>query len=414
MSPELDPYAPPHSAEELLDRVLARGWAIQRHERRRRIVMALGPAVVVLLVGLGAALTQGGGGHAHDRLTTAAGSTDHGTTTTTLGAADVNGGTLPAPQLGSGGPTITNAPVSTTSTTPAPTTTAPRVAPTAVFDLRGADGRYQTAVLRSGSFHPVAITAATAERQWPVLSPDGTKVAFASTQRNLLNGVRSIWDIYVVNVDGSGLRQITFSPLDRGYGSRWPSWSPDGSRLVASCANNTTSPSICTMQPDGRDVKVIGDGSYQLFWPRWAPDGSSIVALHQESSSTVSTWLLDPSGGRTPRRTAGNPIPFDGVSGPNWVTGQPALLIDQAGIGSVGQPSLLDPTTGSLTPMHGLAPGTELVACGASQVLYRTSTQFGPAKAGDLVLVGTDGSLPTVVLSKDASTNLIPTGCAVR
>jgi dipeptidyl aminopeptidase/acylaminoacyl peptidase len=283
-----------------------------------------------------------------------------------------------------------------------------------VFDLRGADGRYQTAVLRRGSNHPVAITAATAERQWPVLSPDGTNVAFASTQHNLLNGVRPIWELYVVGVDGSGLRQITASPLDGGFGSRWPSWSPDGRRIVASCANNTSSPAICTMRPDGFDVHVIAPGSAGLIWPRWAPDGSSVLALHRESGSTASTWILDPNGDRPPRRTPGAPVPFDGRSAPNWVAGQPQLILEQAnGIHSDGQPSLLNPATGALTKL-GVAPGSDLVACGPSQVLYRTSTSFGPAKAGDLVLVGIDGSMPTVVLAKDASANLIPTGCAIR
>jgi hypothetical protein len=408
MSRDLDPFEPPHSADELLDLVLTRGRALVRQQQRRRIVKALGPAVIVLLLGVGAALTHGTGGHAP--LTTAAGR--NGSSTSTSAPGDL-GGTLPPPSLGPGGTSITN-PLASTTTRPSPTTTAPRVAPTAVFDLRGVDGRYQTAVLRRGATEPVAITAATAERQWPVLSPDGTKIAFASTQHNLFNGVRPVWELYVIDLDGSGLRQITAAPLDGGFGSRWPSWSPDGKRIVASCANNTTSPTICTMRPNGFDVHVIAPGSAGLIWPRWAPDGSSILALRQESTSTVSTWIVDPSGDQPPRRTAGAPVDFDGSSAPNWVAGQPQLILEQAnGIHSAGEPSLLNPATGSLVKL-GLAPGSDLVACGPSQVLYRTSTTFGPAKPGDLVLVGIDGSMPTVVLSRASSSNLIPSGCAVR
>ena len=47
-------------------------------------------------------------------------------------------------------------------------------------------------------------------------------------------------------------------------------------------------------------------------------------------------------------------------------------------------------------------------------MLYRTSAAFGPARAGDLLLVGLDGSGATVVLPKLASGALLPTSCASR
>lgn len=53
----------------------------------------------------------------------------------------------------------------------------------------------------------------------PSVSPDGRSIAFDQGD--------AIWRI---NVDGSGLAQLTKPKLDVG----WPSWSPDGSRLVVS------------------------------------------------------------------------------------------------------------------------------------------------------------------------------------
>jgi hypothetical protein len=176
---------------------------------------------------------------------------------------------------------------------------------------------------------------------------------------------------------------------------------------VAACANGTTTPSICTIRPDGLGIHEIAAAAYGLVWPRWAPDGSGIVALHRESSSTVSTWIVDPNGTKAPHRTPGPVLPFDGSSPPNWVPGQSQLLVNQV----IG-PSLLNVATGALTKL-GL-PGSDFIACGTSQVLYRTAIPFGPAKPGDLVLVGIDRTMPTVVLPKRAATNLIPTGCAVR
>jgi hypothetical protein len=405
MSPDVDPLIPPHSADELLGQVLARGRAIQWQQRRRRITVTLAPALLVMVLGVGLAVSRSGQERTPARVATAAPSGD-GTTTTTLPdvpGLDQLGGQLPGPDLGAGGPSVTN-PAATTSTTAiSSTTTAPRVAPTAVFDLQLPDGRYSTAVLRSGSTHPTTITAATVDRQWPVLSPDGKRIAFSSTQRNLLAGVRSIWEIYVINVDGTGLRQITASPLDAGHGSRWPSWSPDGKEIVASCANNSSTPAICVLLPDGLGLRVIGDATYQLFMPRWSPDGGSVVALHDEGGSMVTAWLLDPTGAAKPHRAAGKAFHFDGETAPAWVV-PGRLVLD-------GQPSSLDPVTGVLTPIA-VAQGSQMTACGPGQVLYRTSEAFGPAKAGDLVVVGLDGSMPTVVLSRSVSANLIPSSCA--
>ena len=55
------------------------------------------------------------------------------------------------------------------------------------------------------------------------LSPDGTRVAFVSSAR--ATGSSDVW---VQNVDGSGLRQLT----DDEEADSWPVWSPDGRTIV--------------------------------------------------------------------------------------------------------------------------------------------------------------------------------------
>jgi hypothetical protein len=174
---------------------------------------------------------------------------------------------------------------------------------------------------------------------------------------------------------------------------------------VASCATGTTQPSICTLRPDGSEVRVLADPGYELLLPRWAPDGSTIAAFREEPGATLSTWLLDPAGGRPPRRAAGAALPFDGQTAPGW--SGPRLLLGEA-------PTAFDPSSGALTALPGVGPGRQVVACGPEQVLYRTAVAFGPAQAGDLVVVGVDGSRPAVVLPKARSTELIPTSCAAR
>jgi TolB protein len=81
-----------------------------------------------------------------------------------------------------------------------------------------------------------------------------------------------------VNVDGSGLRQLT--PWAEGVGT--PSWSPEGSTVVFRGG-------IVAQPPDGHSqIFVIGaDGSgmsrltfgskASSFWPSWSPEGNRIV-----------------------------------------------------------------------------------------------------------------------------------------
>jgi dipeptidyl aminopeptidase/acylaminoacyl peptidase len=147
------------------------------------------------------------------------------------------------------------------------------------------------------------------------ISPDGTRLAFEA-----LDGGNS--DIYVVNVDGSGLTRLTTDPATDQY----PQWSPDGSTIVYDNAgahedsdpqfsktseiftvpangsagptqltNNSVADAAPAYSPDGRRIAFMHDGDNQIwtmaadgsdqrrvgntsgFSPRWSPDGSTIA-----------------------------------------------------------------------------------------------------------------------------------------
>ena len=141
--------------------------------------------------------------------------------------------------------------------------------------------------------------------QNPSWSPDGTKLAF-DRQGDGLN-----W-IYVTNVDGTGLRQLTQ------VGNWYPRWLPDGriafvngrgvwvmsgdgskKRLVARVSlfiDGDAHPSPASWSPDGRRIayttgvalwvmnadgtkrrKLFGDPKRRTGYPAWSPDGRRLA-----------------------------------------------------------------------------------------------------------------------------------------
>jgi Tol biopolymer transport system component len=77
-----------------------------------------------------------------------------------------------------------------------------------------------------------------------------------------MRGPRLPGQIFVINADGSGLRQITHSG-----DNRWPAWSHDGSRIAF-----VHDGVLFTMAPDGTDMRPVSgihpDGP--IAW-NWAP-----------------------------------------------------------------------------------------------------------------------------------------------
>ena len=62
----------------------------------------------------------------------------------------------------------------------------------------------------------------------PFFTPDGTKIIFASNYKNPKGPGASNFDLYLINLDGSGLEQITFDKTFDGF----PMFSPDGRKLI--------------------------------------------------------------------------------------------------------------------------------------------------------------------------------------
>jgi TolB protein len=100
---------------------------------------------------------------------------------------------------------------------------------------------------------------------YPSWSPDGTKIVF----RRMLGEMNS--EVFVANADGSDQRNLTSHPAFDG----WPAWSPDG-RQIAFASNRRANYQIFVMNSDGSNVRLVANTDGRATEPRWSPDGSRI------------------------------------------------------------------------------------------------------------------------------------------
>jgi tol-pal system beta propeller repeat protein TolB len=104
----------------------------------------------------------------------------------------------------------------------------------------------------------------------PVPSPDGTKIAFF----RMANGVS---DIYLMNVDGSGV-----TPLTQNAGSNTaPSWSPSGAQ-IAFASTRDGDADIYVMNVDGSNPVRLTNRPLWDQQPAWSPDCTRIAFMCEE------------------------------------------------------------------------------------------------------------------------------------
>lgn len=91
----------------------------------------------------------------------------------------------------------------------------------------------------------------------PVWSPDGSHIAFVSGF-----DASGVGDIFVVAADGSSLERITHA------GARNPAWSPDGTRIAFDSTRDGDY-EIYVINADGTGLRQLTDNTHDDFHPDW-------------------------------------------------------------------------------------------------------------------------------------------------
>jgi TolB protein len=147
-------------------------------------------------------------------------------------------------------------------------------------------GKYQLFVMDMDGKNQRQITHDPANHETPSWSPDGSKIAFVSDR----NG-HSV--IYVMNADGSADERLT----DEKAESIHPTWSPD-SKSVLYCADDDLHPpkkneaSVYSIDIRTKQVKTLITGGTNTY-PSWSPDGQKIVFRKMLGEMNSEVFLKD-------------------------------------------------------------------------------------------------------------------------
>jgi TolB protein len=165
----------------------------------------------------------------------------------------------------------------------------------------------------------------------PDFSPDGNRIAFIRLNPNACGPDCLYAWLFVVNADGSGLRQLTTSTLgvdcaNGGGCAGEPAWSPDG-RWIAFhresgpllADDEWTESGIYAIRPDGSDLRQVTQRQRPSTGvdeaPQFSPDGRTIAFERRNIRGLLpdqgrAIWTVQFNGGHERRLT-----PYDLLGG---------------------------------------------------------------------------------------------------
>ncbi|HSB65101.1 MAG TPA: hypothetical protein VLD65_00900, partial [Anaerolineales bacterium] len=213
-------------------------------------------------------------------------------------------------------PTETASPNPTLTSTFAPT---PTITLTPLPTPLGGSGQIAFASTRSGAVEIwlmnidgtglIQVTNIPEGACQPNWSPDGTQLVFISP---CIGGGMIKYpgsSLFIINADGSGLTPLPSAP----GGDYDPHWSPDGTLIAFTSLRNGGVPGIFILNLIDNSLKsLVENESRAISQPAWSPNGVEIAYVNSDNR----IWVMDANGGNRRDLIAGGGD-FR-VNGPAW------------------------------------------------------------------------------------------------
>jgi TolB protein len=156
--------------------------------------------------------------------------------------------------------------------------------------------------------------------QW---SPDGASVLLQA-------GVEGISNVVVVQIgeDNAGSTPHSLTS-DIGKDSAYPAWSPDGNRIAFQSKRDGDLFQVYVMDADGNNKRRLSDGAGFAGMPTWSPDGQSIayVSGQQQTTGSQRELYTVPVDGGAPRKLTSL---GSSLSDPEWSPDGKSIAVLQA------------------------------------------------------------------------------------
>lgn len=131
----------------------------------------------------------------------------------------------------------------------------------------------QLYMMKSDGSATTRITQDDNDDSGPAWSPDGRQIALHKREPN--------FDVYLINLDGSGEINLTDNPA---YADGAPNWSPDGTHLVFQ-SDRDGNLEIYVMKVDGSEQTRLTNNTAGNWQPAWSPDGQRIAFVSERDGN---------------------------------------------------------------------------------------------------------------------------------
>ena len=165
---------------------------------------------------------------------------------------------------------------------------------------------------------PFRATDKDTDDGWPTWAPNGQRIGFESSRSGN-------WDIWVSNLDGSGLTNLTNHPAD----DRYPAWSPDGKKM-AFTSNRSGNWDVWLMNADGSNPVNLTNSPGRDRYTMWSPDGRQ-VTFNTGRDGDQEIYVMN-ADGSNPRNVSNSPKSTEGLA--DWSPDGKHLVLYSTKLGS--------------------------------------------------------------------------------